>query len=284
MKEIKMIMVAIDLSVMAEEALKRAIEIAKRHHSHLLVLHVIEAPFFASLAHRSPDKVKIEKRISQTVEKLNSDDDVKYTILIKDGVPSKTILLQSAENKIDLLVVGTNSKDDVESEYFGSTALKLVKKSHIPLLIVKNESNTAYQKMMIPTNMSDRSKKSIVFVDTLFERLPRKYLFAAATMSEIQAMVYRIGEEEFEALRREMALRAKAELKAFVTEVGGGEMHLIDALSSVKEDLLDDIIEDTADLLILDSKGADEQSSFVFGSIGSYLLLRSPTDVLVYIQ
>ena len=60
-------------------------------------------------------------------------------------------------------------------------------------------------------------------------------------------------------------------------------MELIDYTASVNEDLLDYIKKDDADLLVLGSKGVGNLNSFVFGSTASYLVQRSPIDVLVYV-
>ena len=48
MKNLKKILVAIDRSTMAEEALKRAISMAKEKNAQLIVIHVIEPYFIES--------------------------------------------------------------------------------------------------------------------------------------------------------------------------------------------------------------------------------------------
>ena len=48
MKQVKQILVAVDRSAMAEEALKRAISVAKKKDAQLIVVHVTEPPFFES--------------------------------------------------------------------------------------------------------------------------------------------------------------------------------------------------------------------------------------------
>ncbi len=137
--------------------------------------------------------------------------------------------------------------------------------------------------MIAPTDMTAYSKKSIVFAKALFTKPSRKYLYAAETISELQAMTYNISEEERQHLREEMKTDANKALDAFVIEVGGGETALIDFTASINEDLLAYIVKDNADLLVLSSRGVDNLNSFVFGSTASYLMQRSPADVLVYV-
>jgi len=282
MKQVKQILVAIDRSAMAEEALKRAISVAKKKEAQLIVLHVIEPPFIKSLFY-SVDENEIKKKITDQIDRLNEEAKIHYVLFIEFGSAAKVITLKAKKVQADLLIVGVHGQNDIDSEHFGSTTLKLVQRTHIPVLIVKNGVKTIYQKMIAPTDMAVCSKKSILFAKALFTKPSNTYLYAAETISELQAMTYNISEEERQRLQKEMKIDATNALEAFVKEVGGGETALIDFTASVNEDLLTYILQDNADLLVLGSKGVDNLNSFVFGSTASYLMQRSPTDVLVYV-
>jgi len=161
--------------------------------------------------------------------------------------------------------------------------LKIIQNTHIPVLIVKNEAKTIYRKMIAPTNLSDYSRESILFTNELFTIPSRKYLYAYETMSDLSAMTYHISDKQRATLIVEMFGEAKAALAKFVKEVGGGETVLIDWTAFLNEDLLEYITNDKVDLLVLGSKGVDDLNSFIFGSTASYLVQRSPIDVLVYV-
>jgi len=166
---------------------------------------------------------------------------------------------------------------------FGSTALKLIQHTHIPVLIVKNRYKGSYNKMIAPTNLSGYSEESILYAKTLFPEASRKYLYAFETISMLQARTYYIGDDELEAWRKKMLSDAVAAMEKFVQKAGEGEKALIEFTASLNEDLLAYISEKDADLLVLGSKGVDNLNSFVFGSTASFLLQRSPVDVLVYV-
>jgi nucleotide-binding universal stress UspA family protein len=137
--------------------------------------------------------------------------------------------------------------------------------------------------MIAPTNLSNYSKESIIFANTLFTKPTRKYLYAFETVDNLQAMTYQFSDEEAAGLKELRTSNAKIALETFVNEVGGGEMALIEYKASINEDLLDYIKRENADLLVLGSKGVGNLNSFVFGSTASYLVQRSPIDVLVYV-
>jgi len=283
MKKVNQILVAIDRSAMAEEALKRAISIAKEKDAQLIVMHVIESPFIESPFVQSIDEGEIKKSIIEQIDQLNTEANLKYILFVESGSASSSITLKAQKTKADLLIVGTHGKNDIKSNYFGSTTLKLIQNTHIPVLIVKNEAKNIYEKMLAPTNLSDYSKESILFANALFSTPSRKYLYAFVTVDELQALRYRISIEQQDKFKKELLLDAKTALEKFIKEVGEGEMVLIDYRASINEDLLAYITKDKADLLVLGSKGVGNLNSFVFGSTASYLVQSSPIDVLVHV-
>lgn len=283
MKNIMKILVAIDRSAMAEEALKRAISIAKEKEAQLIVMHVVEPSFIESPFVRPIDENKIKKEVKMRVEKLTSEEDIEYVLFVESGSAAASISLKVKNLNVDLLVIGTHGKDDISSNYFGSTTLKLIQKTHIPVLVVKNEAKYAYKEMLAPTNLSDYSKESILFARTLFDTTALKYLHAYVTVDELQALTYRISADQQGQFKKELLTDAHIALEKFAKDVGEGEMVLVGYNASINEDLLDYIVRDNAGLLVLGSKGVGNLNSFLFGSTASYLVRNSPTDVLVYV-
>ncbi len=283
MKQVTNILVAIDMSSVGDEALARAISVAKKKDAQLSVIHVIEPLFLESPYSVSADEEMIKRLMKDKVDKLNEKAKIKYLLFIEYGTVKDAVTLKVKQLKSDLLVIGSCGKDDLESSYFGSNSLKLIQNTHIPVLIVKNRVKDIYQKIIAPTNMSDYSKECILFANTLFTKPSKTYLYAQKTISKPQSMTYHISEEQRQDMIKEMNIKAEMALSTFAKEVGEGKTARIDYRASVDEDLLDYIIKDNADLLVLGSKGVNDLNSFVFGSTASYLLQRSPIDVLVYV-
>jgi nucleotide-binding universal stress UspA family protein len=283
MKKVQQVMVATDRSAMAKEAVKRAISIAKEKDAQLFIIHVIEPPFIESPYLKEIDQNEIKKALKQEIDTLNPEPKISYTLFLEHGNVADAIIHRANQVQTDLLVVGSHGKNDVQSNYLGSSTLKLIQKTHIPVLLVKNEVRGTYQTMIAPTNMSESSKESIIFANTLFAKSSRKYLFAHETFTELQSLTYHVSKEQLQSLQIEMEMNARDALDEFAKEVGKGEKAFIHFKASVNEDLLDYIVKDKADLLVLGSKGVDNFNSFVFGSTASFLLQNSPTDVLVYV-
>lgn len=283
MQQVKQILVATDMSAMAEEALRRAISLAGEKKAQLIVIHVIEPLFLQLPFAQAVDAGKIRQQLTETIDRFNAQAQVEYVVFIESGKAAERVILQAQKTQADLIVVGSHGKEDIKSNYFGSTTLKLIQKTHVPVLVVKNSVDGAYRNMLVPTNLSNAAKESLLFANDLFTTPHRKYLYAFETISNVQAKAYRLDAEEAEQLRQSKTAEAAKAFKQFVKEVGDGGMELIEYSASINEDLLDYIKKDNADLLVLGSKGVGNLNSFVFGSTASYLLQRVPVDVLVYV-
>jgi len=283
MNQVQQVLVAIDGSAMTEETLKRAILIAKEKSAQLIVMHVIEPPFTELPFFKSIDQAMVKEKITQQIDELNAEADVEYMLFVEPGQAADAITVMAQKTCADLLVIGSHGKDDIESRHFGSTALKLVQRTHIPVLIVKQRQGDLYSSMIAPSNLSDYSKESILFAKALFPKTPLKYLYAFETITPLQARTYYISDDELGEWRTKMASNALKAMENFIKKVGEGESALIEFTASLNEDLLERITKENADLLVLGSKGVENLNSFVFGSTASFLLQRSPIDVLVYV-
>ena len=279
----KKILVAIDKSRMSQEALKRAILIAKERNAQLNIIHIIESSFLRPVLIRPIDEETLKRNITEQIEIFTKESKLDYVLYVDTGSPSSLITRKAKKLKVELLVVGVNNKNDISSNYFGSTTLKLIQKTHIPVLVVKNETKHAYKKILAPTNLTDYSKESILFARTLFKKAALKYLHAYIAINDLMALAYCTSAEHQGQYNKELLTEAAIALEKFAKDVPEGETAVLGCDASVNEDLLEYIKNDEADLLVLGSKGIGNLNSFLFGSTASYLVRNSTTDVIAYV-
>lgn len=280
MIDVQQVLVGLDSSAMSEEALSRAVCVARKRSAQLIVVHVIEAPFVSPPYLDIIDERVIRQEVTEVIERVIAKADIEYMLFLEYGEPADAIRLQAKKTQADLIVLGSHGKEDIDDDHVGSTTLRLVQHCHLPVIIVKRPMQCPYEKMIAPTDLSAYSKECVLFAKALYPGLTSTYLYAAGTISDLQARTYHIDPSQRDQLRQEMATQAKARLASFVAEVGGGEMTVIDYKASVNEDLLGYIVEEDADLLVLGSHGVE---SVLFSSTALYLLQHSPIDVLVYV-
>ena len=141
----KKILVPTDFSEQAENALRVAAQLAKKHEGEIYLLHMLELPlhqvdalsqhselpeavFFMKLAHKRFDEVMAKDflqdvTVHETVEFHQSLDVLIETSKVK---------------KIDLIVMGSHGASGFKEMFIGSNTEKVVRTSDIPVLVIKN--------------------------------------------------------------------------------------------------------------------------------------------------
>jgi len=145
----KKILVPTDFSEQAENALKVAAILAKKHDAEIYLLHMMEIPmqhsdlgsshsdipetlFFMKLAHK-----KFEDLMSSDyLEGINVHETVKANINFNE------IKNACKEYSIDLIVMGSHGASGLKEMFVGSNAEKVVRTSDVPVLVIKNEHNS----------------------------------------------------------------------------------------------------------------------------------------------
>lgn len=162
------ILVPIDGRPETEVVLDRAHDLARKFEAELHAMHVVDSRLYDDLdASARSDVESVAKRAGD--EALNAvrdrleDIDGELTQTIRSGVPHTELLAYIEANDIDLVVMGRTSKTPPEIRELGSTTERLLRRTDVPVLTVRQErdrSRTApfdYQDILIPTDGSDPS-------------------------------------------------------------------------------------------------------------------------------
>ncbi|TYC10724.1 universal stress protein [Bizionia gelidisalsuginis] len=142
----KKILVPTDFSPEAENALKVAAQLAKKHDCELLLLHLLDLPLqqISELGTPTelPEAVYFMKLAQKKFEDLLEKDylqslSITHTVDFKEI--SQGILETCKKNSIDLIIMGSHGADGLKEMFIGSTAEKIVRTSDVPVLVIKNE-------------------------------------------------------------------------------------------------------------------------------------------------
>jgi nucleotide-binding universal stress UspA family protein len=155
----KRILVPVDFSKEAEAAARVAAKIAKKTDSEIFLVHMLELPvstidpaemntissepqiiYFMKLAHKKFD----------TFKKLPFLKGIRVIETVQFKHAFSGIIDESIKNKIDLIVMGSQGASGLQEMFIGSNTEKVVRKSKIPVLVIKK-------------NIKDFDIKSIVF-------------------------------------------------------------------------------------------------------------------------
>lgn len=145
---IRRILVPIDFSVHSKNALKYAIPMAQQFGASLHLVYVVEPTIYpADLGFgqvvlpgvedelRQKGAAELESLIAREIRGV-----VEATSVVRTGNPHHEILEEAGEKNVDLIIVATHGHTGVEHMLFGSTADRVVRHAHCPVLTVRPEA------------------------------------------------------------------------------------------------------------------------------------------------
>jgi nucleotide-binding universal stress UspA family protein len=151
MKNIKRIMVAIDLSDYSKETLGYAADLAAELKADLVIVNVLNQRDIDAYNRISQvttqmagqDFVKMRKeesknRIQKLIEECSCHNLPIKTVL-RTGVPFRELIEAVEKEGADLLVMGTRGRTNLRGVLLGSTAEKTIRRSPVPVLSLRGK-------------------------------------------------------------------------------------------------------------------------------------------------
>lgn len=135
-RKVNQVVIANDLSNLAENTLLAAIDICTQLHSTLVLMHVIEHYYFgtAKKADVLKTHLRLHEEASQTIRnlavKIRLEKDIKVRTILLNGDPAIKVCRWSSTHPTDLIITGTHGRSGHRDLYIGSNAYRIVK--HAP--------------------------------------------------------------------------------------------------------------------------------------------------------
>ncbi|RHW49994.1 universal stress protein [Bombilactobacillus bombi] len=139
------ILVAIDGSYEAEIAFHKAIEVAKRNHATLHILHVIDTRAFQDVSSFDSSMVEqVTETAKKTIDEYQTtakDQGVAQVVSkIEYGAPKTTIARNyPKDHKIDLIMIGATGLNAVERLLIGSVTEFVTRNAPCDVLVVRTD-------------------------------------------------------------------------------------------------------------------------------------------------
>jgi universal stress protein E len=280
MKLLQKILVPVDFGQASIRALESAMMFSKYFLSEITLLHVM-----------SEDKISEEteklimKNVHSEMKKMLDDSDFKnvkaVNFLIEKGNPIGKITDIAEKKEMNLIVIGEGNHKDNDHFRLGANTEKLMQKNEIPLMVVKNETVKAVNKILCPVDFSESSKRALTNAIFLSNRLDAK-LTILNVFTPLKVFSYRINVN----IKKENNLQLeqqKAELKNFLKD-----FHLNNDFHNVKiahgepeEEILREIKNQGADLLIMGTTGKTGLSRILLGSVTEKVTREVPCNFLI---
>jgi len=146
----KRILVTTDFSESGDHAVGHAFRMAADHGAEVLLLHVIETMMAPNplYAHYYPTDLltpEIRTRAEEDAKRALLDRvpkdgplvAVTHQIVVVHGIPAQEIIRTAEEQHCDLIVISTHGRTGLKHLLMGSTAERVVRHVHCPVLIVR---------------------------------------------------------------------------------------------------------------------------------------------------
>ncbi len=165
----KKILVPVDFSKPAMNAAEVAADIARKTGAQVILLHVIEEIVGDSVKVTGDTgvgktweskvyTVKLVEKAKKQLAKLAEDprfEGVRTRTELRLGTPYHGMNAIISEQKVDLVVMGTAGRTDLESMIIGSNTEKVVRSARCPVLTVQDKpANKAFKDIVYATAMS----------------------------------------------------------------------------------------------------------------------------------
>lgn len=153
------ILAATDFSTRSNRALRQAGLLAQPAGAQLHVVHVVDDD-------RPDEQVAMEKREAEQVlaEQIGSMPElqgVQCHPMVVGGDPFDGILRVAASLNPDLIVMGSHRKQLLLDIFVGTTIERVIRRGTFPVLMVNNEAQRRYEKVVAAIDMSDASAHAL---------------------------------------------------------------------------------------------------------------------------
>ncbi len=169
----KNILVPCDFSKPAVNAFRFALRIAIQTKASVYLIHAIELPVL-----NSPEIISIDnfedaylkeliknskKQFDELKGKFESEGlSVEIVSSVEFGPPSFVILEYVKHQSIDLIIMGSHGVSGLREVFVGSNTEKIVRRSPVPVLVVKNHFKGSIQNIVFPNTLEIEHQEDLV--------------------------------------------------------------------------------------------------------------------------
>jgi nucleotide-binding universal stress UspA family protein len=303
--DIKKILWASDGSKESEYALKYVELLTSKYNSEIIGLSIIQPLNISKL--KVPPEVKKELSMIQArlekkqYERINTAlaqlrlKETKWDIRIETGIPHEEILRVAEEEKADLIVMGKRGLGLINRMLIGSTTLKVLRQSSVPVLAVRDghhgESSVEIRKILVPIDISEKVGSALIHAIDLaqkmnagisvlyifrFDTYPYEIPSSVATEDIMTVLEYLMKISHNELSKRVEEIKLKYGIQSNL-EINTGVVYGINTAVSI----VDYASSKNIDLIVINTHGRKGVKRFILGSVTEKVIQEAPCPVLV---
>ncbi|MEZ4692985.1 MAG: universal stress protein [Aliarcobacter sp.] len=253
---------------------KKSIFLANKYNKELDVLHIEDESFLRFFKEKTECSLERSKEILKEYYENNAN------IYCKCGNFIEIIKEHISKNNISTVIVGFKRERTFFEDIFnGSNLNSIIRKVDLPVLVIKTEDTPNYKNILIPTDLSESSKKNIEYLVNLFPEANFHIEHYYKTFFEDRIKLYGFDDDEVHDFVDFYATEAELELNKFVESLNIPQE--IKIFKKAKKFIdIKSMVDESIEYKTIDLLSLSVSSSF---SIFSFDLLEHSTkDVIIY--
>jgi universal stress protein E len=153
------ILAATDFSTRSNRALRQAGLLAQTSGAQLALVHVVDDDQPQDLV--AMEKREAERILAEQVSVMPELAGIQRRAIVVAGAPFSGILQTAATVRADLVVMGTHRKQLLRDIFVGTTVERVIRTGPFPVLMVNNEAQRRYDKVVASVDMSEPSANAL---------------------------------------------------------------------------------------------------------------------------
>ncbi len=294
MAETTKVLVATDLSDWAQKAETRGAIIAKTIEDGQMDLVYIQenasTDFFSKLMPGShsdiADKVgqRAQEKLAKRAEKVAGEQGIAVNPIARVGDVTPEVQSLIREKAPDILVMGKHGHGYQHTmPILGNTPFKIVHGCPCPVLVVQNEPEQPYKRVLMPIDFSEGSayqvKQALPFIPKDAEVV---LIHVCQPATEMHQHFGAVSLDDVEMLKKHMIEEIQAEMKKFIAALGIDRAFSVEIkVGPAHRAILDYVKEANIDLLVLGKKPHNLITDYIIGTMVHTGLNKAACDVLV---
>ncbi|RPH44497.1 MAG: universal stress protein [Lysobacterales bacterium] len=281
---------ATDFSAAAGNAMARAAQLAQAHHCALRIVHVFNELAWTNvrrMLEESPLEPPPETAMRTLValaDELKSRHRLSTVhVQVQIGRASAEIIAVAHKTRPQLIVIGAQGEGLAKALMLGGTAVKILRGSPCPVLVVRREPERPYRRVVVATDFSESSKRALTQAQALFPQAHHVLMHVYSVMFEGRL---RMGGASDDAIARYLLQagdEARHNMEAFVRGIGAAGR----AISTRVEEghpvvtLVDEARLHATDVLVFAKSGGPALAERLFGSVPESVITHAACDLLL---
>lgn len=286
----KSILVPLDGSALAEQALAHAESIARATHSRIILVRVAHESALAGFQN-DPNRMAVmqeaERYLTTVAERLWAAG-LLAEISVPYGDAVAEIVADAERYEADLIVMATHGRGGLGRVVYGSTAEALAQRSGIPLLLVRAGSPTpstlpfsGHPQIIVPLDGSDLAEEALPVAVSLSMALGGALVLVHAISPFEDASLPEAMQLDFPQREAERMAQAQAYLCTLVARsaTGGCQVHC-DVRYGVPAQAIREAVHDhSAALVVMATHGRSALGRLLVGSVAQSVMQHTQVPV-----